>query len=124
MNSLQVETRIKVRLVVNYERRKAFEYPIGSTAIRNNDQKAEIRRRYGKQIDEERGRPEEKNTSGGPGKLWSLAERVGFEPTIRYNRIPDFESGAFDHSATFPCEFVILSELPNKMDFGKSPAER
>lgn len=31
-----------------------------------------------------------------------LAERVGFEPTIRYNRIPDFESGAFDLSATFP----------------------
>ena len=31
-----------------------------------------------------------------------LAERVGFEPTVRYNRTPDFESGAFDHSATFP----------------------
>jgi hypothetical protein len=26
---------------------------------------------------------------------------VGFEPTIRC-RIPDFESGAFDHSATSP----------------------
>ena len=32
-----------------------------------------------------------------------MAEGVGFEPTIRYNRIPDFESGAFDHSATLPC---------------------
>ena len=31
-----------------------------------------------------------------------LAERVGFEPTVRYNRTPDFESGAFDHSATAP----------------------
>ncbi len=31
-----------------------------------------------------------------------LAERVGFEPTVRYNRTPDFESGAFDLSATFP----------------------
>ena len=31
-----------------------------------------------------------------------LAEREGFEPSIRYNRIPDFESGAFDHSATSP----------------------
>lgn len=31
-----------------------------------------------------------------------MAEREGFEPSIRYNRIPDFESGAFDHSATFP----------------------
>ena len=32
----------------------------------------------------------------------SLAERVGFEPTVRHNRTPDFESGAFDHSATSP----------------------
>src|SRR5678815_3787175 len=32
----------------------------------------------------------------------SLAERVGFEPTSRCNREPDFESGAFDHSATSP----------------------
>gem|GEM_PF-6949982 len=31
-----------------------------------------------------------------------LAEKEGFEPSIRYNRIPDFESGAFDHSATSP----------------------
>ena len=44
-------------------------------------------------------------------KNTSLAERVGFEPTIRYNRIPDFESGAFDHSATFPRETTILTEL-------------
>jgi hypothetical protein len=35
-------------------------------------------------------------------KAFSLAERVGFEPTVRYNRTPDFESGAFDLSATFP----------------------
>lgn len=32
-----------------------------------------------------------------------LAEGVGFEPTIRNYRIPDFESGAFDLSATLPC---------------------
>ena len=31
-----------------------------------------------------------------------IAERQGFEPWIRGYRIPDFESGAFDHSATFP----------------------
>ena len=31
-----------------------------------------------------------------------LAERVGFEPTIRYDRIPDLQSGAFVHSATSP----------------------
>ena len=29
-----------------------------------------------------------------------MAERVGFEPTVRENRTPDFESGTFDHSAT------------------------
>ncbi len=32
-----------------------------------------------------------------------LAEREGFEPSIPFWGIPDFESGAFDHSATFPC---------------------
>ena len=31
-----------------------------------------------------------------------LAERVGFEPTVRCNRTPDFESGPFDHSGTSP----------------------
>ncbi len=31
-----------------------------------------------------------------------MAERVGFEPTIRETRIPEFQSGAFDHSATSP----------------------
>ena len=31
-----------------------------------------------------------------------LAERVGFEPTVRVNRTPDFESGPFDHSGTSP----------------------
>jgi hypothetical protein len=31
-----------------------------------------------------------------------LAERVGFEPTVRQRRTLDFESSAFDHSATFP----------------------
>jgi hypothetical protein len=36
-----------------------------------------------------------------------LAERVGFEPTVRHNRTPDFESGAFDHSATSPGSRVV-----------------
>ena len=31
-----------------------------------------------------------------------MAERVGFEPTVRVNRTPDFESGPFDHSGTSP----------------------
>ena len=38
-----------------------------------------------------------------------MAERVGFEPTVRENRTPDFESGTFDHSATSPLEVVILA---------------
>jgi hypothetical protein len=36
------------------------------------------------------------------GRPLRLAEQVGFEPTVRHNRTPDFESGAFDHSATAP----------------------
>ena len=31
-----------------------------------------------------------------------LAERVGFKPTVRLGRTPDFESGPFDHSGIFP----------------------
>jgi hypothetical protein len=37
-----------------------------------------------------------------------MAERVGFEPTIPETGMPDFESGAFDHSATSP-EGVLKS---------------
>ena len=36
------------------------------------------------------------------GRFLLLAERVGFEPTVRENRTPDFESGPFDHSGTSP----------------------
>jgi hypothetical protein len=35
------------------------------------------------------------------GFFHSLAERVGFEPTVPCGT-PDFESGTFDHSATSP----------------------
>ena len=48
-----------------------------------------------------------------PGRLILikyLAERVGFEPTVRENRTPDFESGTFDHSATSPLEVVMVAE--------------
>jgi hypothetical protein len=38
-----------------------------------------------------------------------LAERVGFEPTVRENRTPDFESGTFDHSATSPTQVRNVS---------------
>lgn len=46
-----------------------------------------------------------------------LAEQEGFEPSIRYNRIPDFESGAFDHSATFPLEAHYYIEAFRKIKF-------
>ena len=42
------------------------------------------------------------------GPLVFLAERVGFEPTVRENRTPDFESGPFDHSGTSPNGFRLL----------------
>jgi hypothetical protein len=35
-----------------------------------------------------------------------LAERVGFEPTVPCGT-PDFESGTFGHSATFPWNISI-----------------
>ena len=41
-----------------------------------------------------------------------LAERVGFEPTVRYNRTPDFESGPFDHSGTSPYSTVAAEAAP------------
>ena len=39
-----------------------------------------------------------------------LAERVGFEPTVRFHRTPDFESGTFDHSATSPRKPAMLAD--------------
>jgi hypothetical protein len=45
----------------------------------------------------------EKNKRPRKGPLIFLAERVGFEPTVRGYRTPDFESGSFDHSDTSPC---------------------
>jgi hypothetical protein len=47
------------------------------------------------------------------GSFRILAERVGFEPTVRGNRTPDFESGTFDHSATSPgyCIFTTSPAL-------------
>ena len=41
----------------------------------------------------------------------NVAERVGFEPTIRC-RIPLFESGAFVHSATSPHDQSIVGLSP------------
>lgn len=35
-------------------------------------------------------------------RLASLAEKVGFEPTVRFGRTHDFQSCTFDHSVTSP----------------------
>src|SRR5260364_147635 len=45
-----------------------------------------------------------------------VAERVGFEPTVRVDRTPDFESGAFDHSATFLL-LDLYCQMPARADF-------
>jgi hypothetical protein len=50
-----------------------------------------------------------------------LAERVGFEPTVRENRTPDFESGTFDHSATSPLEVAILALTMTFIGMGVQP---
>jgi hypothetical protein len=41
-------------------------------------------------------------TIGGRGCAGGLAEREGFEPSIRFCRILTFQASAFDHSATAP----------------------
>ena len=50
-----------------------------------------------------------------------MAEREGFEPSIRYNRIPDFESGAFDHSATSPHGLIVQFSICEIYDRDDSP---
>ena len=54
-------------------------------------------------------------------KKSKLAEREGFEPSIRYNRIPDFESGAFDHSATSPHGLIVKFSICEIYDRDDSP---
>src|SRR3546814_21949 len=56
--------------------------------------------------------PQSLSWCGFSGFRWTpldfqLAERVGFEPTVRGYRTPDFESGTFDHSATSPVSVFL-----------------
>ncbi len=44
----------------------------------------------------------------------ALAEREGFEPSVRGYRTPDFESGTFDHSATSPMDSFGGSLSPSR----------
>ena len=46
-----------------------------------------------------------------------LAERVGFEPTVRIKRTTIFETVAFDHSAISPQSFFNIA--PDRGDFQK-----
>ena len=50
------------------------------------------------------------DTFSGSLAVFQLAERVGFEPTRRSTPLPDFESGAFNRSATSP--FYLLYFIP------------
>ncbi len=40
-----------------------------------------------------------------------MAEREGFEPSVRENRTPDFESGTIDHSAISPLDEIVANYL-------------
>jgi hypothetical protein len=53
-----------------------------------------------------------------------LAERVRFELTVQHNCTPDFESGAFDHSATFPDWVSAFSRLLLRGQNYSKPAEK
>lgn len=44
---------------------------------------------------------------------WSVAEREGFEPSIRFCRILTFQASAFDHSATAP--HLLWKGRPNRL---------
>lgn len=59
-------------------------------------------RRPGREGDERERASQEGDPTSSQALDRNMAERVGFEPTLRHNRKPDFESGAFDHSATSP----------------------
>lgn len=43
-----------------------------------------------------------------------MAEGGGFEPPVRVNRTTDFESAAFDHSATLPIRTFAFYTISNK----------
>ena len=47
--------------------------------------------------------PENEKTRLSSGLSFALAERVGFEPTIRSSRIQTFQVCSFNHSDTSPC---------------------
>ena len=57
-----------------------------------------------------------------------LAEREGFEPSIRFCRILTFQASAFDHSATAPhrlpvisCKARSVNRVPNQFALEGAP---
>src|SRR5689334_7805880 len=48
----------------------------------------------------------------------AVAEREGFEPPLGCPK-PDFESGAFDHSAISPSHTIIPTRVPAPRELGK-----
>ena len=57
------------------------------------------RQRVAAASDSERGVGNEKGATWAP---FVLAEREGFEPSVRYHRTPTFQAGTLNHSATSP----------------------
>ncbi len=57
------------------------------------------------------------------GALFVLAERVGFEPTVRVNRTLDFESSPFDHSGTSPVGALILVSIRPDVKYAFRPSD-
>ena len=48
--------------------------------------------------------------------LWIVAEREGFEPSIRFCRILTFQASAFDHSATAPHPQPAAANQKNRLE--------
>jgi hypothetical protein len=61
------------------------------------------------------------------GALADLAGRGGFEPPRRYKRLPDFESGTFNRSATSPergCRAAPALNVGGAIIRGGLPADK
>src|SRR6185312_2761290 len=55
------------------------------------------------------------------GPDWLLADKRGFEPLIRYERIHAFQACAFNHSATCPARRALSARTKVRY-FSRSPA--
>ncbi len=94
---------VLVEFPTQADMRQVSEFDHWETAARRGFRKGERDNRGGAAVKASAGsaRPKSK-TPLERGVLLDLAEREGFEPSVRYKRTPDFESGTFNHSATSP----------------------